>query len=796
MGVNNLLKSYEKLPVLEKRIMQILSVAYIPLNQTQLQQCLAQASIKAPNGKCFDSVKRNEGFKLMRPALDQLLEQHFLEGKSRSRLIVDRRIVESIMRLAIAEDASAPYLEWIPTVLHLTEASLNMNVRLEQDHLFAAIRILFYQKRMDRIIILYNEYKAKIYCTISLSEMLGQICLNPFDFTWVQLLPADIHTDLFEESLTDDLIHWQNKAKHFDYIEQLVLSDSDKCDTALQGSVLGKWMLTEQIDKIKKWVKNHRNENTENSLCLHGWLAFLEGKNDRAIQYYEDAIEILKKNSGKRKIYFNNFAGVFFILALMKDNSSRRLKQARTYLAATRTEHYLFSDVYRLLDYSMQFLTGNFKAGNKVFSRTYLSSYYRDSTNCMEVFFHIFTYYWIDKKKAKGNLSEFREIYNWAVIDAYPWFKHELAGLINILSGTGSKTKYKPETTYLIDVVKQTNIWEHTLNALLALKEKSTAKMQQNDDDFRMVWFLEYTDGGFCSISPREQKRRPKGTWTKGRPIALKRLHNELGTFSYLTPQDKQICNHIYAHEYKDGWYTNVEYIFDDKYLTAVIGHPLIFLQGGVNRVELVKGKPELRIKKRRNGEIFLELFPKPSEYDVDYQAVKETETRIKLISIDDEYQRIAEILGNGIRVPASAKNKVRQIIEKFASDITILSDIVGKSDQLTEVVADSKIHVHLIPFGDGLKISLYVRPFGRGGVYYSPGSGGRNIIAEINGKHFQTTRDLAREKQKMARLIGSCRTLQHYEENQGEWLIDEIGDCLEILLEFDDLRQQIVLEY
>jgi len=797
MTVNQLISSYEKLPTLEKSILQILSIAYYQLNQTQLKQCLIQADIKAANGEEFDSVSKPEGFKLMRPALDTLLEQHLLEGKNRSCLLIDRQIVEIITRQAIATKKFKPYLKAVQTVLDLTEETLGTNLRLESDHLFAAIRILFYQKKMDQIKSLYRKYKDRIKYVDSLSEILGEISCNPFEPAWVQSLPADIHTDLFQKPLIEDFLYCQNKAEHFDYIEQLVLSDSDRCESGLQTIVLEKWMLTGKSQKIENWLKKHRTDNTENSLCLQGWMAFLQGKNERAIQYYEAALEILKKNSKKRKIYFDNFMGVFFVLALMKENSTQRLEQAFTYLSVVIAGKYLFSNIYSLLNYSLQFLTGNSKAANNVFSNTYISIYSWKQSNFIELFFQLFTYYWIDKDKAKEKLSTIKEIYNSAEINAYPWFKHELAGLLNILSDNGKKTTYKPDSRYLIDVVKQTNIWEHTLNALLSLKDKSRTKTEQIDDDFRMVWLLDYRDNGYCDISPREQKRRPNGSWTKGRPIALKRLCNELESFPYLTPQDKQVCGHLYAHEYQDGWYTNVEYIFDDTYLFAVIGHPLIFLHDGVSRVELVKGKPELRITKQKDKQIFLELFPEPSSGDEgNYHAVKETETRIKLVSIDDEYQRMAELLGKGIHVPDSAKNKVRQIIEKFASDITIHSDINGKSEQFIEAEADTKIHVHLIPFGNGLKISLFVRPFGIGGAYYSPGSGGRNVIAEINGKQLQTTRDLAQEKQKVAELIDNCPTLQNYEENQGEWLFDDIGDSLEVLLELDELRQQIVLEW
>ena len=135
-----MLSSYEKLPALEKSIMQILSIAYHQLNQTQLKQCLIQAGIKAATGEEFDSVAKHGGFKLLRPALNTLLEQNLLEGKNRSYLLVDRRIVEIITRQTIAAKKFKPYLEAVQTVLNLTEETLGTNWRLEEDHLFAAIR--------------------------------------------------------------------------------------------------------------------------------------------------------------------------------------------------------------------------------------------------------------------------------------------------------------------------------------------------------------------------------------------------------------------------------------------------------------------------------------------------------------------------------------------------------------------------------------------------------------------------------------------------------------------------------
>ena len=471
-----ILSSYEKLPALEKSIMQILSIAYHQLNQTQLKQCLIQADIKATTSEAFDSVTKNERFKLLRPALDTLLEQDLLTGKNRTFLLVDRRIVEIITRQAITAKKFKPYLKVVQTVLNLTEETLGTNPPLKPDHLVAAIRILFYQKKMDQIKSLYRKYKDKINHISSLSTILGQISFNPFDPAWVQLLPADIHTDLFQKPLIRDLLYWQNKAEHLDYIEQLVLSNSDRCENGLQAIVLEKWMLTGKSRKIENWLKKHQTDNTENSLCLQGWMAFLQGKNKSAIQYYEAAFEILKKNSEKRKIYFDNFMGIFFVLALMRENSALRLKQAGAYLSVVSAGEYLFSNIYRLLNYSLQFLTGNSKAANYVFVHTHISIYFREQTNFTKLFFQIFTYYWIDKAKAKEKLSTIKEIYDSAGINAYPWFKHEFAGLMNILSGNGKKTTYKPESRYLIDVVKQTDIWEHTIKCLVSSERQKPYK--------------------------------------------------------------------------------------------------------------------------------------------------------------------------------------------------------------------------------------------------------------------------------------------------------------------------------
>ncbi len=73
-------------------------------------------------------------------------------------------------------------------------------------------------------------------------------------------------------------------------------------------------------------------------------------------------------------------------------------------------------------------------------------------------------------------------------------------------------------------------------------------------------------------------------------------------------------------------------------------------------RVEIVKGEPELLVKKEKQGRLTLEFSPKITESQ-NILNIKETPTRIKVIEITPEHRRIAEILGmdNKLNVPIIA---------------------------------------------------------------------------------------------------------------------------------------------
>ncbi|MFM7790686.1 MAG: ATP-dependent helicase, partial [Microcystis panniformis] len=140
-------------------------------------------------------------------------------------------------------------------------------------------------------------------------------------------------------------------------------------------------------------------------------------------------------------------------------------------------------------------------------------------------------------------------------------------------------------------------------------------------------------------------------------------------------------------------------------------------------------------------------------------------------------------------------REKVLAAINSLSGIVTVHSDI-GGGKAARSVAADSQPRIHLLPAGEGLKVAVLSRPFGAAGPYFQPGKGGETVIAEIEGERLQTTRDLALEKKLAQTAIDSCPILISFEEENGEWRLENPEDCLDLLLELRELNDSVLVEW
>lgn len=792
-----LAQAYRQLSHIDQKIVQLFSVIYEPINRTSFMNCLKQIGTLDENNKPFVN-------KTLSRHIDGLLAVDLLiqstgQGPQCHPLITE---------IATRDAVKAGYFEILATSVSKTlpiSSRYASGTRYFQSEcqLIREVRIGFYRHNPNFINKQIEDYQKYSHSNkISVNKIFEQVCNNPFDADWFRTLPQG----LFESGISSILLNATLKCSPAEEPFALLLEEcstkgghcSDYLQLILTEQLLLRGCIQEAQQSLERISENYR----DNAAVFWGWLSFLKGENDQAIKYYTVGLKALRKVRSKQKIYFNTMGGLFFILALLKDGSRERLLEAQEYasLISCQGDHWLRT-IYARLKIVLQVQQGDI--AQKEFIVNVQVPPLKEH-HSLETLLCALCLYWVDVDKAKKRLPKLLEpLCQQALGSGYHWLAMETAELLSRLKGRSTHNtqaavlREDSGIHSIVDLIRPQEPWELCLNALANLEEEPQAPVKASAE-LRLAWFITFYPSK-CILQPREQKISAKGEWSKGRPIAIKRLSGNLGEFNYLTPQDIRVCACIETFtDYDYGYHGKTEYTFNAKAISALIGHPLVFWEDSpTTRVEIVKGEPELIVKKGKRERLSLEFSPKLTESQ-NILAVKETSTRIKVIEINAKHRRIAEIIGkeNRLDVPAIAEKQVLAAINAVSRIVTVHSDIGGGLAGASEVPAQTIPHIHLLPANTGLKVSLLSRPFAQGGPYYRPGTGGETVIAEIDGKRLQTRRNLREEKQLANAVIAACPTLTRTEEQDGEWLIEQPEDCLELLLELQALSNTVVLEW
>ena len=789
-----LAKKYFDLSPAIQKIVQLFSVIYAPIEKSSFLSCLSQMAALDEKNRPWNTTTLNY-------QIEKLVIAGLLVKESKLGPECNPLLTEIATRHAVETGKFDILVKAVEEKLPIPTYGNDMRLFRSLHQCIREIRIGVYRQDINFINKQIEDYHRHSHSEgkIVIENIFEQICNNPFNEAWFKTLPQK----LYERSIASILFN--SALKLADCEDAFMMLDEECCESGKNASDYLNLVLTEQFllrgdtveaqDSIERISEEYQN----NAATYWGWLSFIQGENEQAIKYYTNTLKALRKATGKRSIYFNTMGGLFFILALLKDGSAERLEEAEEYatLMSRESDHWL-TFIYARLKMVLQVQQGDITQKELVVS-SYIATV--EEENSLQTLFCSLCLYWMDIDSAKKKLPDILEpLYRRAIASCHHWLAMETAELLSRLKPSSN---YKKQAEALredsgiqtiVDLIQPQAAWEMCLNALANL-QKQPQNSVKPESEMRLAWFITFSFIR-CGLQPKEQKINAKGEWSKGRAIALKRLSSGLAEFDYVTPQDMRVCSCIQT--YNEGYYGKVDYMFNEKAILALIGHPTVFWEDTPNiRVEIVKGEPELLVKKEKQGRLTLEFSPKLPESQ-NILHIKETPTRIKVIEIKAEHRRIAEIIGkdNKLNVPAIAEKQVLAAINAVSGIVTVHSDIGGGLENAEEVPAQTLPHIHLLPANSGLKITLLSRPFTQGGPYFRPGAGGETVIAEIEGKRLQTKRNLAEEKQLAKAVISACPTLTRIEEQDGEWAIEEAEDCLELLLELQTLGNSVVMAW
>jgi superfamily II DNA or RNA helicase len=777
---DTLLKLYSKQTEIDRYILRLFSVVYTPISRTHFLTCINRVLPKETKAFNVTSLKVN---------LDRLVELGLLEQSTGLGPQCHPLIAEVLTREAIKLKEFDRFTDAVDRTIPIRTGYRGGRQFSNRNELVREVRFGLYRNDAAFVAKQLQDYDNYSYDrTFNLADLLNSIFNNPFSPESLDQLSPELSEAALNSIFSDSVFNLTDTSE---VLKWLIKNHETAASGGIRGDfrrrlLIGQLLMRGRVAEATQIISTL--ELSTHSLAYWGWVKFLEGHDQQAIDYFDQALNFSRKVSGKRKSFFDHSEGLFFILALLREGSSNSLQQAEEYAlqVAKQNGHWLQNSARRL-SYVLKLQLGDLTAKD-IITNSGIPTF--PEANSIEVFILSLCLYWADKDTAKRVLPRVLvPLHELALGSEYDWLAIECLELLSRL-----QPRYKLVTEEMrkdinivtaIDAIRPQEAWELSLNALTNFGI-TTPDRKTSNVDRRLIWLIAYYGTGSCHLEPREQKINAKGEWSKGRPIAIKRLL-KTSDFDYFTEQDLRICSGIESEYMYSRYGGETEYTFGNESIANLVGHPLLFWADspGIG-VEVVGGEPALLVQKTPDG-ISIQISPR-AEKTQSIVVVKETPTKLKIVRVTPEYRKISELIGNNLEVPTEAQDRVLAAIENIANIVTVHSDIGGGVSNARMVEAITKPHVHLLPATTGLKAALLVRPFDQVGPYFQPGLGGVSVIAEVGGERLQTQRSLAEERLLADEVITACPTLQNWEAENSEWLISDPEACLELILELQEL--------
>ena len=798
-----LIAAYQRLSPPEQALMQLCSVTYEPTDLATVLKCLRRISPILPEVNPTEiaglesSIRRLQSLKL----LNKSLQCHEAIVEVCSRLALNTLITSNLERkVPKAPKAGPKSLIPPPPSNHFQLMARTVQAEISPVHWFdrrssssychrlmRELRIGLYTQNTELLQKSYDQIYSQCSATYGQPGPFIRTCNNPFDAVWFRTLSVTLQVRALLAIFYHTMLSLDGDEEALAYAldPQLRKAVSARVHPNFYHGLISRLLISGRLTEAEKLLA----EIGESVLLygLRGWVHFLRGRDETAIASFEADLKELRRNLRQRNAYFGGIGGVFFLLALLKTDQFAALEKTGNLAnaaLATHQEGALLAHLYQSLNTLVHALKCEAASTRQSqFEGEHLGS-------GLGAFFRILTSYWSNGQLTQEAIDALSVLFIKSREAGLNWLTMECAELLcraeedtPVRRKAIEKIRQETGMQSFVAAIRVEEPWRRSLRALAEItKEDRDAAVQPADA--RLIWLLNYQHG-MLSVQPLEQKRTIRGAWTKGRPVALSRLYGGKKP-ECLSPQDHAMCATI---EREGRHYYNTRYRFNtNNLLPALVGHPLLFLEKSPGvPVEVVKGEPEVLVTRADTDLLIQFSMEAPGSRVV---LVQEAPTRFKVVELSSRHLRIARILGEkGLKVPASAAKEVMDTVSAISSQVTVHSAIGGISKDIHEVAADSVPRMHIVPSGFGLRFEMFVQPFGSGGPYLKPGAGMENVIAEIDGKLMHTRRDQGLEEKLAEAAEAACPTLAIAVENERQWHLDELQDCLQTLLDLKALQ-------
>ena len=777
-----------------QQLLQLLSIIYLPIASTPLAQCASKAHLNDPE---TGAPWTNRSIKL---SLYKLAEEGWIVIDS-NRFSLPAPLIDPVTLFALDNNHFNTLAETIQSVFTPKQAYSGKRVWSSWEAAVADARMYLYQGDQLTLKTLLADIHSQFQY---IRHKLGADPLPDILGTTPSQQQLGILTDeIFVSSVAP--YYTLNAAFQLDNIDEFweeMLRRKGNIKNEIHANMLNTLIAAQCL---VRGDSEHFPEKPQHLFYAGLWQGnyackqLLEGNSSEAEESYEKGIRLLRKTTKERgNVFQRDIFEAFHFLNLLSSGTPDSI--SKTIVAHNElSEHFI---IYFLLVAYADLLTSGDDSELK--EEINLLAEHQDA---FILLFSLLISYWAGLKTDTIWINKAIESFQLARDNGYFWFAAEFAEALarHLPSKDVRQAEYAEHakklhlqigTKTLFNLVSRQHGWERSLNALNILASTTSSKKDTNE---RLIWILHEDNNDTWSLHPKIQKKTKSGGWSKGRNVSFTRLHNEQSDIPFLSDEDRQLCSSAIFESTSYGFYPGEYSLNIDRAWPHLINHPHIYWDKARSTpLEIMEGEIELLVTEE-GDEIRVTIYPEIKKYQLEsqlYIITKETPTRLRIYKISAEHEQIVNIIGDGLLLPKEAEAQLRETLSTLAPMMNIQSDIAGV-DNAQIIESDPTIHVHLLPYGDGLRLSLRVQPFGNGnGPIYPPGHGRKNLLIEIDGEKIKVQRDLDMENQQAQALQDHVEMLADWEDLDDEIILEEAEEALEALTGLHELGDSISLEW
>ena len=224
------------------------------------------------------------------------------------------------------------------------------------------------------------------------------ILTNPFDPRWLENRPAELIVSVFSEIFRCAFINLFPVGDVLAYLQGSWKNFPEPHRSDLRVILARQLFLTGRRSEVRDLLEPHTGYA---SLALDAVMDFLDGEDSQAVPKFKKALELCKKETGKRKPpVFPDFEGFFYPLALLRSPDAGDKVEAQEFaLNASTSKNSCFNAgfnaIYRLCRFRRGLINTN-ELNEAYSSNKYYNFHGAEPINRL---FEVLTNYWIGRAK-------------------------------------------------------------------------------------------------------------------------------------------------------------------------------------------------------------------------------------------------------------------------------------------------------------------------------------------------------------------------------------------------------------